>query len=353
MAHPNRRATRQRTDTTHPEPTRPVARRGGDRRAWPTAPNTTRISPAKPAGITRQKASSSPTPVTVWTATTTTTDHDKPWPESVVERVVTSFSEPGAHVVLLPWPNHVDGATCLLPVVADEQREDLPEGVATTDLAAAARTINRLGRSTTVELLQPPPETSAPTSRTFPLTRIAGTEPLPHSATTESAPSTAPLASTSANHLHGSADLVITSLCPNRSGDVELVQDADSVTLFAARLLRVGGVLAVLTHCDWSSGELTDPTGLVVTAGQAADLLYLQHVIVVRARANDGRLEVLDGQRSACGQQDDEESRTRHRALVRGLPVPHRRVHVDLLVFAQPHDHRLLADSPVEGEERR
>lgn len=297
MAHPNRRSTRQRTDTTHPEPPRPAGRRGGDRRAWPTAPTTTRVSPAKPAERTRHKAVASPTPVTVWTAT----DRDKPWSESVVERVVTSFSEPGAHVVLLSWPNHDAGSACLLPTVTEVHPDHVSDKVSATDLAATAHVVNRLGRSAT-------------------------------------------------DQAHGSADLVITSMCPSRSEGTELALEADSVALFAARLLRVGGVLAVLTHCDWSSGELTDPTGLLVTAGQAADLLYLQHVIVVRARANDGRLEVLNGQRGTCDRWGDAESRTRHRALVRGLPAPHRRIHVDLLVFAQPHDHRLSADSL---EERR
>ncbi len=75
----------------------------------------------------------------------------------------------------------------------------------------------------------------------------------------------------------GSADLVVTATPPGAVDD----RRADAAMLFAARVLRAGGILAVLTHSDWAGGVLHDPTGTLITAGQSADLLYLQHVVAV------------------------------------------------------------------------
>ena len=44
----------------------------------------------------------------------------------------------------------------------------------------------------------------------------------------------------------------------------------------------------------------------------------------------------------------EDEVRSQHRAAVRGLPSPHRRVHSDVLVFAQPHDHESPPLAPAE-----
>ncbi|MFN2536092.1 MAG: hypothetical protein ABR528_12715, partial [Pseudonocardiaceae bacterium] len=115
-------------------------------------------------------------------------------------------------------------------------------------------------------------------------------------------------------------DLIITSLRPDGAGD----HTSDLVALLAARLLRVGGILVVLTYCDWSRGELIDPTGPVVAAGQNADLLYLQHIVALHAPVRDGHFTVGFGQPAF-----DEYARTRHRAVVRRLPSPHRRIHSD------------------------
>ena len=43
-----------------------------------------------------------------------------------------------------------------------------------------------------------------------------------------------------------------------------------------------GGILAVLTHSHRSSGRLIDSSGAVITALQDADLLYLQHIVIVK-----------------------------------------------------------------------
>ncbi|MGE0296940.1 hypothetical protein [Pseudonocardia sp.] len=57
----------------------------------------------------------------------------------------------------------------------------------------------------------------------------------------------------------------------------------DRLGMLAARALRPGGVLAVLTRCrhtDTAPAELLDPTGMVVASAQNADLLYLQHIVI-------------------------------------------------------------------------
>ena len=140
-----------------------------------------------------------------------------------------------------------------------------------------------------------------------------------------------------------SADLIVTSAPPHGSGDRGHGNTADLFALYAARRLRVGGILVVLTHCDWTSGELTDPAGAVVTAGQNADLLYLQHIVALHTPVRDGRFHLADAHPDGVHDEryiDDGDARVRHRASVRGLPAPHRRIHSDVLVFAQPHDHQ-------------
>jgi hypothetical protein len=76
---------------------------------------------------------------------------------------------------------------------------------------------------------------------------------------------------------HTTAELVVVSL---------LADDANPlpgrVTDRAAQRLAEGGLLVVLARCGHSrAGVLDDPAGAVVAAAQAADLLYLQHIIAV------------------------------------------------------------------------
>jgi hypothetical protein len=140
----------------------------------------------------------------------------------------------------------------------------------------------------------------------------------------------------------GSTDLIITSLRPDQGGD----HTGDLVALVAARLLRVGGILAVLTHCDWTVGELTDPTGAVVASAQNADLLYLQHIVALHAPVRAGRFAV-DSLTASGRTATDDQARAAHRAAVRGLPAPHRRIHSDVLLFAQPHAYEPRSVSPT------
>jgi hypothetical protein len=56
--------------------------------------------------------------------------------------------------------------------------------------------------------------------------------------------------------------------------------DEQSAAAVAADLAP-GGTLAVLTHSHHTGGRLLDPTGAVIAALQDADLLYLQHIVIV------------------------------------------------------------------------
>lgn len=56
---------------------------------------------------------------------------------------------------------------------------------------------------------------------------------------------------------------------------------SDRLGLDAAALLAPGGILAVLTHSAHRDGVLVDHTGSVVVSAQHADLLYLQHIVIV------------------------------------------------------------------------
>lgn len=299
-----------------------------ERRPWPTAPTTTRPSPAKPAAhLARSRsrgAASTPTPPTVWTAGPTPIPLDATWPTALVARIVASFSKPGEQVVLLPWPTpHTHEQITAVAVDKSSHHADGTES--DTELADALHTVEGLDRAGRVQHVQASPTTPGQASRSFWADLVDNSGPTF---------AVDPTAATGAVESTASA-LIITALRANHSDD----HTADLVALFAARLLRRGGVLAVLTHCDWDSGELTDPTGAVVAAGQNADLLYLQHIIACHAPVRDGRFAITD---EHCGNDSDNTagSRAQHRAEVRGLPTPHRRIHSDVLVFTQPHDRR-------------
>ena len=273
-----------------------------------------------------------------------------------MEKVVLSFSQPSAQVVLLPWPTADEVRPRLVPVGAGGVIDHAPGAEPNPDLTDAVHTVERLGRCARAERVPDEPVTTGPASRPFSADPVDGTSPAPATVPT------APAVTGDADAPHhttapvGGADLVVTTLHPRYSGD----RGADLVALFAARLLRVGGILVVLTRCDWIAGELTDPTGTVVAAGQNADLLYLQHIVAVHAPVRDGRFHLADAHSTHNPDDDPDEAdsgdphaRTRHRALVRGLPEPHRRIHSDVLVFAQPHDHQPPSDVPLpEGDIR-
>ncbi|PPK61894.1 hypothetical protein V5P93_002369 [Actinokineospora auranticolor] len=344
--HPDRRAPRRRADAARPADTRPGGRRGGDRRPWPTAPGTTRVSPAKPAAVTTRTRSgdapSTPTPATVWPAGATPIPLDTGWPVALVERIVTSFSDPGARVVLLAEPVHAQQprpAWIGPGGVIDHAPDTDPE----PESAEARAAVERLERTPRIERLPLAGSLSVGASRPFWADLVTDSDTTPAAIP----PPPEVVSPDGLDVALATADLVIASLPPGRLG----VPLADVAALVAARLLRVGGVFVVLTHCDWSSGRLTDPTGEVVAAGQTADLLYLQHIVALHAPIRDGRFlhpDPTPDRRQDTGEEVDEG----HRARVRGLPSPHARVHSDLLVFAQPHEHRTPTPPPTSTTSR-
>ncbi|MEV6602737.1 hypothetical protein [Kutzneria sp. NPDC051319] len=337
------RGPKRRSDSTRPPATRSGTRRGGDRRPYPTASTTTRVSPAKPGstGATARSrgSKSTPTPATVWTAGPVPIDLDAVWPTAIVAKIVTSFSVPGGRVVLLPWPT-THTRLRLAVVGADGVIDHAPGTEPDAELADALDTIEGLGRTGRVVRVAADPSVSGPASEPFWADLVSGSDRAP-AALSEPTP-----AGGDGRVLDGvatgakQADLIITSLRPEHSGN----RASDLVALLAARLLRVGGILVVLTHCDWTQGELVDPSGPVVASAQNADLLYLQHIIALHAPVRDGAFAT-----ELVGRAADEYARTRHRAAARGLPAPHRRIQSDVLVFANPQDHEPPRPAPADA----
>lgn len=104
------------------------------------------------------------------------------------------------------------------------------------------------------------------------------------------------------------------------------------VGMIAARALRGGGILAVLTRCrrhPGPDGVLLDPTGAVVASAQNADLLYLQHIVIPADPLRASRPAAVDA--------------AQHARL-----VGHSIAHADLLVFAQPRALRPLTQPVAE-----
>lgn len=102
--------------------------------------------------------------------------------------------------------------------------------------------------------------------------------------------------------------IVATTLAPNTTG-----LSPWAVAEEAASRLRAGGLLVVLTRCHRDpDGTFHDPSSDLVTAAQNTDLLYLQHLVAVGVRGTEV---------AAPATSDD--------------PA---RVHIDVLVFLQPHD---------------
>jgi hypothetical protein len=140
----------------------------------------------------------------------------------------------------------------------------------------------------------------------------------------------------------GSADLIITSFPVDPATPEDSDRFRDHVALAAARLLRVGGILAVLTHSDWRSGVLIDPTGPIVAAAQNADLLYLQHIIALHTPIRNGQLIFTPGVVD-----ETEHTSAGHHVAGNGSPEPHQRSSSDVVVFAQPHDHQFSPLPPA------
>lgn len=191
-------------------------------------------------------------PSTLWAAGPDPIDPDDRWPAPIVSRAVTEFCAPGDRVLLVPWP-------------APATRGPLT--VLAPDTAAALTVVDSLGRDARIE------------------SGVSGP--------------------VRAN------ELVLASLLALYSDPVAA---ADRVVELADARLSEGGLLVVLSRCHHSDdGVLSDPAGAIVAAAQAADLLYLQHIIAAPLHG-----DTVTGPDAPV------------------VAVRHAVAHIDLLVFLRP-----------------
>jgi hypothetical protein len=78
--------------------------------------------------------------------------------------------------------------------------------------------------------------------------------------------------------------------CGSQPGEAGGEQDPVPVLAACERVLRPGGVLAVITGPAAPGGTLTDTAGSLVAAARAAGLVYAQHIVLVRAAIDGDRL---------------------------------------------------------------
>ncbi|MBH0777682.1 hypothetical protein [Nocardia bovistercoris] len=202
-------------------------------------------------------------PSTLWPTGPDPLDPGHRWPAPILTRAVEEFCPPGGRVSLLN--RHA-------PATRGELR------AVHADTTAAYTLIESLGHPT---------------------------DPAPHTGT---APGAGPVGA-------GSVDLVVVSLLADH---LDPVTTAEHTVSQAVSRLAVGGVLVVLGRCRHSrTGVLLDPAGPVVAAAQAADLLYLQHVI-------------------AAPVTEDTITRTASADPPDG-PARHVVAHIDVFAFLLPH----------------
>lgn len=333
LQHPGRRTAGPRTDVAQ-------------RRPYPTASTTTRLSPAR-AGASAGAAGSdrgekSPVPATVWTFDALIPTASR-WPVPVVERVLASFAPAAGTVVFIHWPDPDPTSDPTTEPDVESGGGGVESGGARSSIETetgphAGTGVGPGGESSTESGIRPGPEPGT-IDAAVASARALGYRARVVTASVLSTPAGGDSVTVMSEYVSaGSADLVITATVPQAVDD----RRADAVTLLAARVLRAGGILAVLTHSDWAGGVLQDPTGTVVTAGQSADLLYLQHLVAVHQPL------VHSNEPTAAQQPDPGTGRhgpLRHGSLrhgsVRHSTGRHRRVHSDVLVLVQPRDHAL------------
>jgi hypothetical protein len=291
-----------RDDSPRPHRTRPA-----NGIPYPGAPDPTASNErSRPAAKTTKRVDRAhtlaPIPSTVWTAGPDPIDPTAAWPVPIIEAITASFSRPGDRVVLAPWPTQ-----------AVETRDPADDG----ELTVARDAVHALGRDATIARLAPTTSPSAAATA-----EARDDRAVPGEVAREGAAATAWV------------DLVITSMPPERGAD----GSAEVLAIAAARALAFGGVLAVYTHSDWSTGRLIDPSGSMIAAAQNADLLYLQHILTLHTPIHDGRFQPTP----ASLRQVSDDVALSARAL--GLPTTHVRAHGDVLVFAQAH----AAVAPLE-----
>lgn len=132
-------------------------------------------------------------------------------------------------------------------------------------------------------------------------------------------------------------DLLVVDLGPVAVGDW--------FGLTAARRLRPGGTLAVLTRSHRDQWGLLNPTGMVVASCQHADLLYLQHIVlalhdlrptpptITQASPASAGSDTAPHEREIAGRAGDrpEPFDAANASARAGMPA-----HADLLLFTRP-----------------
>ena len=211
-------------------------------------------------------------------------------------QVITAFSRPGELVVI--------------PAAAD--------GVLVAAAAAAGRRVLGLA--------------PGPRSRERVLTCLAGVDPLlrPLAMIRHSGPA---LLLEAGNPWAGQAALAITGsggpapprACPAARSPGGGEPAAGPGALYAAcqRVLRPGGVLAVITASTPCPGGLRDDPGEAITQARAAGLIYAQHIVALHAPITGSQLAPGPGDTTRPDQAP-------------GLAAVHIRIHSDLLVFTKP-----------------
>ncbi|MBV9163798.1 MAG: hypothetical protein JO281_20110 [Pseudonocardiales bacterium] len=181
----------------------------------------------------------SPRPASVWPCATAShrkgTGLISDWLPTAVTQIVTTYTQPRDHVLLLIPLGHLD-AVAERPAPGSN---GLRGNGAFAGLAEAAWAVARLGR-----IIHPESNTRTDTA--------------------------AP------ERYH----LVITTVDPRAR--------RLAPTLGWADLLHPDGVLAVITHSDSSAGRLIDPTDMVVRAARHAGLTYLDHIALLEIPLHHG-----------------------------------------------------------------
>jgi hypothetical protein len=216
-------------------------------------------------------------PLSVWPATPAPGPAPGPGPEAAY--IITAFSRPGELVVI---PAAGTGALLAAAAAAGRRVLGLFPGPAACH-AASSHLDQDLG----------------PAARPLAHLRPAGPEVLLEAGCPQA----------------GQAALAITGRGRPGAGGV----------LYAAceRVLRPGGVLAVVTASTPGPGGLRDDPGEVIAAARAAGLIYTQHIVALHAAITGGQL--TPGPPGAA--RPDEAG---------GPPAVHARIHSDLLVFTKP-----------------
>jgi hypothetical protein len=241
------------------------------------------------------------------------------WLPTAVTQIVTTYTQPRDHVLLLVPPGHLNAVAERPTASSDGWRG----GGAFAGLGEAAWAVARLGRVIH-------PETDAGTATAVPRPvdeppdALGGSEPGAGRAESDrlgaltARPSRRAGADTGTGREHPDRyHLIITAVDPRAIRPAPTPGWAD--------LLHPRGILAVITHSDSSAGRLIDPTGAVVRAARHAGLTYLDHLALLHVPLRPGALDTPGRVPASAMPLPPGRSRRPVRAV---------RAHSDLLIFS-------------------